>query len=511
MAKYSYKPYGFYGKYTDEIKNSCQQCRERIKKRIDKLDIDNCKEISRKITSPIYGEIPIDRIANILMDTCYMQRLKRIRQLSFCDLAFPNANHNRFEHSLGTYYLACKICENKDFKKERKEPEQVEKIAFKISALLHDIGHGPFSHMSDALFKILDLGKKGDNHENRARNIIWEDISEKSTKPACMRSLLYEIFEKINSPNSSISKKQFIRLIGHAIIGIDPAQENGTKEIGEYSNRYLDSLAISLLLNGPVDIDKLDYMVRDAYYTGVPYGGAADVQKICQNIYTKRGDDGKRQMIINSKIIPSIFNLFSSRFAAYKSFIHHHIPLITQEMMLREIVNYFKEKLSEGKQRKYFQYDDRTFISKLRKKPEGINKVVFEIENRLLFKRIGCFIPKQESNYKEFQKRRKKERVLAKKIGIDKNAILIVFSPQTRFYPKGIENLYIDYTGIKKNKLFSELFKGTIKDENGKSCNLEFKSEVMICCRNDKKTIEKVKRFIKKETKKNWTYKYKKD
>ncbi len=487
MTKHTYKPYGFHDDCTGGIKKRCQQCRKRIKKRIDKLDDKNkLDKISRRVTSPIYGEIPIDNIANILIDTCYMQRLKRIGQLSFCDLAFPGANHTRFEHSLGTYYLACKICDNNYFKDEKEPGQKLEKMAFKISALLHDIGHGPFSHMSEILFEILKLGGDDHNHEKRAKNIILNEIG-------CLKSILVEIFTKVKKfdLDNGLSEDQFLRIIRCNIDGEDPGE-------------ILDNMGISLLLNGPVDIDKLDYMVRDAYYSGVPSGGAADVRKICQNIYTKRNkNSNKRNIIIKSKIIPAVFNLFSLRFTAYKSFIYHHVPLIAQEMMLRGLFNYFKNKKPDYV---CFYDDDKTIISKLRRKSRNIAKIIFEIENRLLFKRIGCFIPEQESNYKEFQKRRKREEALAKKIGIDKNGILIVFSPQVKFYPKGIENLYIDYTGIKKNKLFSKLFKGTIKDKNGKSCNLKFKSEVMICCRNDKKTIEEVKRFIKEKTKINWTY-----
>ena len=499
MSNYPYKPYGFHDDCTDEIKKRCQQCRERIEKRISKLNIGNCEEVSRRITSPIYGEIPIDNIANILIDTCYMQRLKRIGQLSFCDLAFPGAKHTRFEHSLGTYYLACKICENKYFEKKQEEPPErrVEKIAFKISALLHDIGHGPFSHMSEVLYKILRsifrMSKSADkknkhNHEKRAKNIILNTSG-------CLRNILIKIFEKINK--NSLSEDQFLRLMSCSIIGEDPT-------ITGTSGEYVDSLGMSLLLNGPVDIDKLDYMVRDAYYTGVPSGGAADVQKICQNIYSERGDDGKRQMIINSKIIPSIFNLFSLRFIAYKSFIYHHISLIAQEMMLRGFVDYFKSEkmnfISRKEIIKYFNYDDKTIISKLREKSEDINKVIFEIENRLLFKRMGCFIPEEGriEEYEEFQKRRKKEKKWVKEIGVDdEKDILIVFSPQVEFYPKGIENLYISYPGVGGNKRYSELFKTAI--------NLKFKGEVMICCRNDEKIISKVKKFIKK-IKENWTY-----
>ncbi len=475
------KPYGIDENDADcGINQSCQCCQERIQKRLDKLTVDNYTETRRRITTPIYKEIPIDHIANILIDTCYMQRLRKISQLSFNNLLLPSANHNRFEHSLGTYYLACRICENEFFKQKL---EEIVKIAFKISALLHDIGHGPFSHMSDELYKILNPGIVESPHEKRARNIIWKEIeNEEEKKPACMKEILYNIFDKI-SPNgqSNITKNQFLRFINSAIMGTDPGNT-------------LDTTGISLLLNGPIDIDKLDYMVRDAYYTGVPFGAAADIERICSNLSTKRNQDATNKdikIVLSLKDISPTFNLFSSRFSAYISFIYHSVPLIAQEMILRELVDYFEDQTRNGlnwKITRYLQYDEKTFISKICSEQKSMKKIIFEIENRLLFKRVFCFIPKDEE-YNDFKKRRD----LEKKFGIpdiSEKDIMVVFLPQVKFYPGDINKLYVKVCGKEKAISDVSFFKTANK--------LSKSAEVMICCRNNKNVIGRVVNNVNK-------------
>lgn len=476
MSMYHFWPYGY--DKTSKIGKLCERCRDRIEKRLERLNTENFCEICRTITSPIYGEIGIDHIANILIDTCYMQRLRRIKQLSFSELIFPTAGHTRFDHSLGVYYLACKIAENKSFREYFKEENnKLEEIAFKIAALLHDVGQGPFSHFTDVLYNIFNPGP-APRHEKRARNIIWKEIEK--GKPACMRDILFKIFGKLKRRKiDSTTDKQFLRMISCSITGEDPGRD-------------LDRPGISILLNGPVDIDKLDYMVRDAYYTGVPFGGATDVTRICYNINTKRSNSRGIQISIKNTVVPSLFTLFSSRFAALTSFIYHHVPLITQEMLVRAIYNYFIENyITKPKRRKYYQLDDRSFISRLRGESKKVTRVIFEIENRLLFKRLYCVTPRDFDKWKDFESRRSREKEWAKKIGdkdIGDEDILVVFVPEVKFFPEGIERLYVEYPGKKTQESFLRLF-NKIKDFGSEP-------QIMICCRNQKSIISEVSRFL---------------
>jgi HD superfamily phosphohydrolase len=96
------------------------------------------------IRDPIHDYIELDELAIALLETPQVQRLRRIRQLGFSNLVYPGANHTRFEHSLGAYHLARHLIKQVD------EHQQEELLA---AALLHDIGHGPFSHATEELIE----------------------------------------------------------------------------------------------------------------------------------------------------------------------------------------------------------------------------------------------------------------------------------------------------------------------------------------------------------------------
>ena len=95
------------------------------------------------VLDPVHGYIELDDLVQDLLSTPQMQRLRRIKQLGFSNLVYPGANHSRFEHSLGTMHLASTLTRGLDSIEEDKKTE------IKAAALLHDIGHGPFSHVTE--------------------------------------------------------------------------------------------------------------------------------------------------------------------------------------------------------------------------------------------------------------------------------------------------------------------------------------------------------------------------
>ena len=110
-----------------------------------------------EIFDPIHGVISIDPLAKKIIDTVEFQRLRNIKQLGCCYYVFPGASHNRFEHSLGVYHLSSKYISILNSKGEYINDN--ERKCIKIAALIHDIGHGPFSHLFD------DILPKDINHE----------------------------------------------------------------------------------------------------------------------------------------------------------------------------------------------------------------------------------------------------------------------------------------------------------------------------------------------------------
>jgi HD superfamily phosphohydrolase len=213
-----------------------------------------CNNIKR-IKDNIHGLIPLSIFALEIIDTYYFQRLRKIKQLGACIYVYHNATHTRFEHSIGTYYLAGELLNNIIINNEKEQlmmymkeiklleehykttgsTEPLDKYVIelcKIAALCHDIGHGPFSHLFDDIF-IKKVGKdnfKNSTHEERSE-VLLELIIKKSD---ILKNLITD--DEIQFMKNLINpKKEHIGFIYQIV-----------------SNNY----------NG-LDVDKYDYITRD--------------------------------------------------------------------------------------------------------------------------------------------------------------------------------------------------------------------------------------------------------
>ena len=169
------------------------------------------------IKDSVHDHIGIDGVARALLDTPAMQRLRGIRQLGTVSLVYPSANHTRFEHSLGVYHLACEALEG--FGVEGIEAERV-----RAAALLHDVGHGPFSHNLEPLTYRRTGRYHDDVHELLASGQVGEVLCGHGLEPEAVADLVA-----------------------------------GEGRFGQ-------------IVSGELDVDRMDYLVRDAHHTGVPYG-----------------------------------------------------------------------------------------------------------------------------------------------------------------------------------------------------------------------------------------------
>ena len=171
----------------------------------------------KRIKDSVHDHIPISGVARDLLDTPELQRLRRIRQLGTVSLVYPSANHTRFEHSLGVYHLACEALDSLGV--EGKTAKRVE-----AAAICHDIGHGPFSHNLERLIQ---------RHTGRYHDDVTELLADGGVGDV---------------------------LRNHAL---DPERVAGLiAGEGQYGQ----------LVSGELDVDRMDYLVRDAHHTGVPYG-----------------------------------------------------------------------------------------------------------------------------------------------------------------------------------------------------------------------------------------------
>lgn len=226
---------------------------------------------------PIYGfiRIPSTLIFNLIAEP-YFQRLRRISQMGLSYLVYPGAHHTRFHHALGSMHLMLKAIQVLRFKKVGISEEEEEGLL--IAILLHDIGHGPFSHAME--------------------NSIVEGISHEHI------SLLF--MKELNQ-----------RFNGSLTVAIKIFQ-------GEYSKKFLNQLISSQL-----DMDRLDYLKRDSFYTGVAEGGINAERLITMlNVVNN-------ELVVEEKGIYSVEKFLMARRFMYWQVYLHKTGLVAEQLLIR--------------------------------------------------------------------------------------------------------------------------------------------------------------------------------
>ncbi len=210
------------------------------------------------IIDPIYGHIRISGLEQLIINTPEMARLRRVQQLGLADLAFPGANHTRFEHSVGTLFIADKMAKALDF-----DEEEIVKV--RLAGLMHDIGHCAFSHVVESVLK---------------RNPGYQPVINGR------KFLRHEMFTKYIITNSFHTKTE---IAGHVETFAEPALF--FEEIAKMATGDQDGLSkpyLAQIISDDIDADRIDFLLRDSYHTGVSLG-LVDVDQIVGSLSLSNG------------------------------------------------------------------------------------------------------------------------------------------------------------------------------------------------------------------------------
>jgi HD superfamily phosphohydrolase len=339
------------------------------------------------IRDPIHGDIKLEGLFLDLLETPEIQRLYNIKQLGLAHLVFPGAHHTRLEHSLGTYYMASKAAETLALDKN-------ENKTITCAALLHDIGHGPFSHTLESILKnALDV----DHVDLTEKLILGEyEIFDSDEKEFVASPDVHEILDK-----NSINQKELMAII------------RGTTHKKSY---------LSQLLNSAIDVDQLDYLIRDAYYTGVAYG-MIDTERFLQTLVVH-----KNNLAVKRKGVGVAENILMARALMYSS-VYFHKTVRIAELMLSKAI----EMLPAAEHFEFFKMTDSELIENLKGMGPFQHEIVTCLKYRKLFKQAytvpssnldkqGVEIVKRLEDAKF---RRKKEQELEEALGIPAGHIII--------------------------------------------------------------------------------------
>lgn len=238
------------------------------------------------IRDSIHGDISIEEeVIKQLIETKEFQRLRNIKQLGLTYLAFPTTEHSRFMHSVGVYYLVTQLLDVLEAKTGQAF-EVKERLALQIACLLHDLGHGPFSHTSEEFF--------GFNHEDYTIKIIEDKDTE-------VNKVLTNYGESIIEEVVSFIKKT-------------------------HHNPVLNSI-----LSGTIDVDRMDYLMRDSYFAGVSYG-EIDIQRIFNVIDIK-----DNSIVFHEKGVKALEDIIISRYNMFSQ-VYLNKKALAYEVLVAEIL-----------------------------------------------------------------------------------------------------------------------------------------------------------------------------
>jgi HD superfamily phosphohydrolase len=317
------------------------------------------------VRDPVHGYIELDELALSLIDTPLMQRLRRIRQLGLSNLVYPGANHSRFEHSLGVVHLATMLTANID------TVSTDEKNELRAASLLHDIGHGPLSHMTEGII----------SHYTRRKHDDIRHILKKG-----------EISEVLSNH------------------GLNPTK---------IAKHIKGETALGQILNSEIDVDRMDYLVRDAHYTGVAFGLVDYVRLIHEMQFYEN------KLVVTMGGLKAAESLLVSRFLMHPSVYYHHVSRIAETMCVRAI-----KYLIENKTIDPFEMgmmDDARVFETIRNDEGYAGELARRLDERRLYKR-ALYVGFDAVGENVIRHRANIERVeaeIADMVGIDPGNVLI--------------------------------------------------------------------------------------
>jgi HD superfamily phosphohydrolase len=298
----------------------------------------------KNIRDLIHGYINLTQFELKIIDTVSFQRLKDIRQLT-CQEVYPAARHTRFEHSLGVLQLtknALQALNNNGYLNSVDKSDRLlsDSLIFNVqlAALLHDVGHCPFSHLGEGEFDpkyvkkyFFDLLKDEKYNisiqlKNKIEDSEIKDIAAIHEVLSCILILecYYDSLSNMNVTSEGTNDNCVINidydLIIRCILGIEYVTSNTKTQ----KTNCIKNVCIRLINSKIFDMDKLDYIMRDSYFTGI---GAPqiDTNRLFNNMYF----DSNHNMIFSRKAVPALQNMIDARDALYMYVYNHHAVVLS--------------------------------------------------------------------------------------------------------------------------------------------------------------------------------------
>ncbi|MCK4938513.1 MAG: HD domain-containing protein, partial [Methanosarcinales archaeon] len=267
-------------------------------------------QLGGTVHDPLHGHVHISQLESMLISTREVQRLRRIQQLGLADIAFPGANHTRYEHSIGTMHVANMMGHALGL-------EEQEILKIRVAGVLHDVGHSAYSHSVESvlarnpsLMPVID-GERFSSHEMFTSYIIRNN------------------FPKYDHIANEVT----------TVFDVDASEffsEISAMAIGNISGNHKPYLA--QIISGDIDADRIDFLVRDSYHTGVSLG-LIDVEQIVDSLTLHDGRVvlGGHDSYSEDMALAAAESMLIARSHHYSAIIHNPVTQSVRAMLLRAL------------------------------------------------------------------------------------------------------------------------------------------------------------------------------
>ncbi|MFB6235989.1 MAG: HD domain-containing protein [Halopenitus sp.] len=322
----------------------------------------------KAIKDSVHDYVTLDPVAADLIDTPAFQRLRHIKQLSTVRLVFPAANHTRFEHSLGVYHLADQALDHLAVDADTA-------AHVRAAAMIHDAGHGPYGHQTERLIR----RETGQDHDE----LEW--LLTDSDREVC------QVLER-----HDLDPRRVADLV---------AGEGG----------------VGNLVSGELDVDRMDYLVRDAHHTGVPYG-TVDHGRLVRELRLDEAG-GEPQLVLGEGNVATAESLLVARSLMNAIVYRHHVSRVAGAMLARASERYLAA--TETTAEAFRRMADHDLLVELR---EHVPELGRRIERRRLYKRaawVGLGSVPAGTVDADHEAERAAEREIADQAGVDPVEVIV--------------------------------------------------------------------------------------
>lgn len=354
----------------------------------------------KTIFDPVHGSIKVDGVFLDILDRHEMQRLRSVKQLDLGYMVFPGANHTRFEHCLGTYHLAGKMASSMGLSKEDSD-------AVRAAGLMHDISHAPFSHTMEEL----TVDRTGMDHMDTAAGLISGRIQTYRDRDADLFGSEPPIAEMLE--DAGIPSGKVCDLI------MKPKADNA--EFMGKTSFFPSGNYVHQIIHGPVDADQMDYLMRDAHYTGVSWG-MIDAERIMSTIKVHNDI-----MVMERGGAVAAEGLMVARALMYSSVYYHQAVRIIKMMVTKAVES---SSLDVGKM---YAWDDSDLTNALIEEGGDSSLVMRSVLSRRLYKSVLTLYSEDAdaetaeklAQYSKYRSRKALEQEIADRAGLRMSQVIV--------------------------------------------------------------------------------------